>query len=95
MIKATFDAATTSPYEAEIRRAEERVLVDRLTWLAATANNGQVRAVASLRLQKLAARLRGGASGGADPGGHASPQGPRQNYPPPAAALTQRANQLA
>ena len=39
--------------------------------------------------------LRGGASGGADPGGHASPQEPRQNCPPPAAAHTQRANQLA
>jgi len=34
-------------------------------------------------------------AGGADPGGHASPQEPRQNCPPPAAAHTQRANQLA
>jgi hypothetical protein len=34
-------------------------------------------------------------AGGADPGGHASPQEPRQNCPPPAAAYTQRANQLA
>jgi hypothetical protein len=73
LIKATFDAATTSPYEAEIRRAEERVLVDRLTWLAATAGNGQVRAVASLRLQKLAARLRG--AGGSAPAVPASTDG--------------------
>src|SRR6185295_5624369 len=30
LTKATFDAATTTPYEAEIRRAEERVLVSRV-----------------------------------------------------------------
>jgi hypothetical protein len=58
LTKATFDANAASPYEAEVRRAEERVLVDRLTWLATVASNGQVRAVASLKLQKLAARLR-------------------------------------
>ena len=58
LTKATFDAATTTPYEAEVRRAEERVLVDRLTWLAMSADNGQARAVASLKLQNLAARLR-------------------------------------
>jgi hypothetical protein len=58
LTKATFDAPTASPYEAEVRRAEERVLVDRLTWLATAAANGQVRAVASIKLQKLAARLR-------------------------------------
>jgi hypothetical protein len=34
------------------------VLVDRVMWLATGAPNGQVRAVASLRLSKLAARLR-------------------------------------
>jgi len=58
LTKATFDAVTASPYEAEVRRVEERVLVDRLTWLASAAPNGQVRAVASMKLQKLAARLR-------------------------------------
>lgn len=58
LTKATFDAVTTTPYEAEVRRATERVLVDRLTWLATSAPNGQVRAVASMKLQKLAARLR-------------------------------------
>ena len=57
-VKATFDAATANSYEAEVRRATERVLVDRLTWLAQSAANGQVRAIASLKLQKLAARLR-------------------------------------
>ena len=56
--KASFGAVTTTPYEAEVRRAEERVLVDRVMWLAMSAANGQVRAVASLKLQRLAARLR-------------------------------------
>src|SRR5205823_6844258 len=38
---ATFDAPTASPYEAAVRRAEERVLVDRLMWLASSSPNGQ------------------------------------------------------
>jgi len=58
LTKAVFDAAVASPYEAEVRRAEERVLVDRVMWLATGAPNGQVRAIASLKLGKLAARLR-------------------------------------
>lgn len=58
LTKATFDAVTATPYEAEVRRAEERVMVDRLSWLAASASNGQARAIASLKLQRLAARLR-------------------------------------
>ena len=58
LTKATFDAPVGSPYEAEIRRAEERVLVDRVMWLATGAPNGQVRAIASLKLSKLAARLK-------------------------------------
>jgi hypothetical protein len=57
LTKATFDAVTTSPYEAEVRRAIERVFVDRVTWLASASPNGQVRAIASRKLQKLAARL--------------------------------------
>jgi hypothetical protein len=57
---ATFDAPSTSPYEAEVRRAEERALVDRLMWLAVASPNSQVRAIASLKLSKLATRLRTG-----------------------------------
>jgi hypothetical protein len=34
------------------------VLIDRVMWLATGAPNGQVRAIASLKLQKLAARLK-------------------------------------
>src|ERR1022692_1548380 len=57
--KATFDAPAASPYEAEIRRATERVFVDSVTWLATSSSNGQVRAIAAFKLDKLAARLRG------------------------------------
>ena len=64
LTKATFDAAAASPYEAEIRRAEERVLVDRVMWLATGAPNAQVRAIATLKLTKLAARLKGEAARG-------------------------------
>ena len=59
---ATFDAPTASPYEAAVRRAEERVLVDRLMWLANSSPNGQVRAIASLKLSRLATRLKAGVS---------------------------------
>ena len=59
---ATFDAPTASPYEAAVRRAEERVLVDRLMWLANASPNGQVRAIASLKLSKLAARMKAAVS---------------------------------
>jgi hypothetical protein len=59
LTRATFDAAVANPYEAEVRRAEERVLIDRLMWLATGAPNSQVRAIATLKLRKLAARLSG------------------------------------
>jgi hypothetical protein len=58
LVRATFDQATSGTYEAEVRRAEERVLVDRVMWLAQAAPNAQVRAIASLKLQRLATRLR-------------------------------------
>jgi hypothetical protein len=59
LTKATFDAPAATAYEAEVRRAAERVLVDRVIWLATGAQNPQVRAIASFKLGKLAARLRG------------------------------------
>ena len=58
LVKATFDATTSGTYEAEVRRATERVLVGRVMWLASAAPNAQVRAIASLKLQRLAARMR-------------------------------------
>jgi hypothetical protein len=62
LTKAVFDAPAANPYEAEVRRSEERVLVDRIMWLATAAPNSQVRAVASLKLSKLAVRLKGAAN---------------------------------
>ena len=59
LIRASFDQPTTNTYEAAIRRAVERALVDRVMWLAAVAPNSQVRAIASMKLQRLAARLSG------------------------------------
>ncbi|MGO9260099.1 MAG: zinc-dependent metalloprotease [Bryobacteraceae bacterium] len=64
LTKAVFDAPTATPYEAEVRRAEERVFVDRVMWLATGAPNGQVRAIAAWKLGKLAARLKADAAGG-------------------------------
>lgn len=56
LVRATFDQPTSGSYEQAVRRAEERVLVDRLTWLAASAPNAQVRAIASFKLERLQAR---------------------------------------
>jgi hypothetical protein len=59
LTKAVFDASTATPYEAAIRRAEERVLVDRMMWLATASSNSQVRAIASWKLSKLPGRVSG------------------------------------
>ncbi|HEX6164642.1 MAG TPA: zinc-dependent metalloprotease [Vicinamibacterales bacterium] len=56
LIRATFDQPTSGTYEAEVRRATERVLVDRITWLAAAAPNAQVRAIAALKLDRIRGR---------------------------------------
>ncbi len=56
--RATFDAPTANSYEAEVQRAEQRVLVNRVAWLAAGSGNAQVRAIATLKLNRLAARMR-------------------------------------
>ena len=63
LVRATFDQATTGSYEAEVKRAEERVLVDRLMWLTAVSPNPQVRAMTTLKLNTLAKRV-----GAATPG---------------------------
>ena len=55
LTKATFDAQTTTPYEAEVRRAEERVLVDRVMWLA-TGRRTRRSARLQLRGWKLSPR---------------------------------------
>ena len=56
VIAATFDATPASGYEAEIARAVQRVVLDRLMALAASAEMSQVRAVATQRLGQLATR---------------------------------------
>ena len=60
--RAIFEAPVASAYEAEIRRAEERVLVDRIMWLATGAPNGQVRAIAAWKLAKMQLGLKGEAA---------------------------------
>ena len=55
---ATFDAPSANGYEAAVRRAEERVLVDRMMWLATASQSNEVRATASMKLSKLASRLK-------------------------------------
>jgi hypothetical protein len=62
LVRATFDAPAANDYEAEIRRAEGRVLVDRLMWIAGGAPSPQVRATASLALSRLMARAKAPAS---------------------------------
>jgi hypothetical protein len=57
VLRATFGASAASPYEAEIKRAVERVVVDRLLSLALQARMPQVRALASHRLRELAGGL--------------------------------------
>ena len=47
------------------------MLVDRVTWLAAASPNAQVRAIASLKLERLAARLRAANGGAAAQGSQA------------------------
>lgn len=54
---ASFGATPGSPYEAEIKRAVERVVVERLMNLAETASMPQVRAIASLALQRQSTEL--------------------------------------
>lgn len=55
--RAVFAARISSPYEAEIGRAVERAMTERLMELARTAPLSQVRAVANRELETLRARL--------------------------------------
>jgi hypothetical protein len=52
LIEATFGARPANPYEAEIKRAVERVVTGRLMRLADAASMPQVRAEALLRLKE-------------------------------------------
>jgi hypothetical protein len=61
ILRATFDAQTSSPYEAEIARSIERVVADGLMETAANARMPQVRAIAEAALDRIAKM------GGSDP----------------------------
>ena len=54
MTKSVFQRPAKTAYEAEVGRAVERVVVERLIALAATAPVGQVRAIAADRLEDCA-----------------------------------------
>jgi hypothetical protein len=69
LVAQTAKAATGSPYEAEIARAVERVVAERLMALAGAGRMAQVRALASEALQSLA---RSAASGDRLEAAHAS-----------------------
>jgi hypothetical protein len=53
VIDGVFKAKTASPYEAEVKRAVESVLVERLIGVAANARMPQVRALVGDRLRGL------------------------------------------
>ena len=57
VIGATFAPAPADPYEAEVQRAVQRVVVDHLMRLASGADMSQVRAIASAKLRARAATL--------------------------------------
>lgn len=54
---ASFGAEARTPYEQEVKRSVERVVVNQLIDLAGTAAMPQVRAIASLKLQNRGAEL--------------------------------------
>jgi hypothetical protein len=56
LIATTFDGVARSPYEAEIKRAIQRVVVTRLVDLADTAPMSQVRAIATQKLKTIERR---------------------------------------
>ena len=66
---ASFGATARTPYEAEIKRAVERVVIDELMDLAGSAPMSQVRAIATLKLQRRSAELGKVATAAATNGG--------------------------
>jgi len=73
LVDATFKAATATPYEAEIARTTQRVLVENLMTLAAGSPMPQVRAIASHALKnRMTAAAGSGAGLTGEPAAHAS-----------------------
>ena len=58
LFEATLDAATSNEYEAEVKRAVEGVVLERIMWLAAYAPMRQVRAISSAALERTRDDLR-------------------------------------
>ena len=56
VVTTVFDATPTTPYEMEINRAMERVVLEQVMSLAQSAPNTQVRAIASQTLRRLQQR---------------------------------------
>jgi hypothetical protein len=56
LVATVFDAAPATPYEAEINRAMERVLISRIMSLGQSAPMTQVRAIATQTLRRLQSR---------------------------------------
>lgn len=65
LLSATFNARTTTPYQAELARAVQRVVIEELMGLAANAPMSQVRALATGRLVRQMNQL-GGRAGAAE-----------------------------
>ena len=57
LIDASFGATANGTYEAEVKRAVEGVVVDRIEWLAANAAMPRVRAVSTFVLQTMHGNL--------------------------------------
>jgi hypothetical protein len=57
VVTSTFAAESTDSYEAEIARAVQRVVIERLMTLASTADMPQVRAIASQKLRQREQQL--------------------------------------
>jgi hypothetical protein len=57
VLAATEKSPGDDPYHTALARAAQRVVVDRLIWLAATTRSPEVRSIATFRLRTLAAEL--------------------------------------
>jgi len=64
LVRATFGPLASDGYHAEIQRAVQRVVADRLMLLVRDAGTAQVRAIATLKLEELRRRM-GAPAGGA------------------------------
>jgi hypothetical protein len=72
LFASTFGATSTDAYEAEIGRAVQRVVIERLMTLASSADMPQVRAIATHKLQQRAQRLSAAPATTAGASAHAS-----------------------